>query len=91
MHGAGIVAMGFLMDTIADRHRQASELSSSVFQKDLEPIAGMCRWTEGYWDFGPGTQMKWNELQNVPRHIQLLSNYLLVRYKENVWNANPKK
>jgi hypothetical protein len=51
----------------------------------------MCRWTEGYWDFGPGTQMKWNELQNVPRHIQLLSNYLLVRYKENVWNANPKK
>jgi DGQHR domain-containing protein len=87
MHGAGIVAMGFLMDTIADRHRHNDELSISVFQNDLKPLAEICRWTEGYWDFGPGTQMKWNEVQNVPRHIQLLANYLLVRYKELVWNG----
>ena len=88
MHGAGVVSMGFLMDTIADRHRQNEEFSVSVFEKDLKPLEEICRWTDGYWDFGPGTQMKWNELQNVPRHIQLLSNFLLVRYKELVWNAN---
>jgi hypothetical protein len=35
------------------------------------------RWTNGFWDFGPGAQRKWNELQNTTRDIQLLTNYLL--------------
>jgi DGQHR domain-containing protein len=86
MHGAGIVAMGFLMDTIADRHRRTTELSSRVFENDLKPMREVCRWTEGYWEFGPDDRLKWNEVQNVPRHIQLLSNHLLIQYKALVWN-----
>jgi len=85
MHGAGVVSMGFLMDTIADRHRRKRELTSRVFEKDLQPMRDVCRWTEGYWDFGPDNRLKWNEVQNVPRHIQLLSNHLLVQYRERVW------
>ena len=77
--------MGFLMDTIADRHRDV-ELTKQVFVDDLLPLVDECRWTEGYWDFGPGEQFKWNEVQNIPKHIQRLSNYLLVKYKERVWN-----
>lgn len=84
-HGAGIKSMGFLMDTIADRHRDV-ELTKQVFVDDLLPLVDECRWTEGYWDFGPGEQFKWNEVQNIPKHIQRLSNYLLVKYKERVWN-----
>jgi DGQHR domain-containing protein len=81
MHGAGVVAMGFLMDTIADRHRRTRELSVRIFVNDLEPLKEICRWTEGYWHFGPDDVLKWNELQNVPRHIQMLSNHLLFQFR----------
>jgi hypothetical protein len=86
MHGAGIVSLGFLMDAIADRHRHSRIVSKKVFVQDLEPLADECRWTDGYWDFGPGAQRKWNEIQNTTKDIQLLSNHLLLRYKALVWN-----
>jgi len=81
MHGAGVISMGFLMDTIADRHRKQRKLTSKLFQQELEPLRTVCRWTEGYWEFGSGETLKWNELQNVPRHIQMLSSYLLNQYR----------
>ncbi len=86
LHGAGVIALGFLMDAIADRHRQTGHPDRSVFQADLEPLREVCCWTDGYWEFGPGRQRKWNEVQNTPRDIQLLANYLLVQYKALVWN-----
>jgi len=86
MHGAGIVSMGFLMDAIADRHRDVGMPSESEFREDLEPLKEVCRWTDGYWDFGPGVKRKWNEVQNTPKDIQLLANYLMVQYKALVWS-----
>lgn len=86
MHGAGIISLGFLMDAIADRHRQLRIPAADVFAADLLPLRDECRWTDGYWDFGPGAQRKWNEIQNTTRDIQVLSNHLLVRYKALVWN-----
>jgi DGQHR domain-containing protein len=86
MHGAGIVSIGFVMDAIADRHRQSGPPSREQFRRDLAPLREACRWTDGYWDFGPGVQRKWNEIQNTHRDIQLLANYLLVQYKARVWN-----
>lgn len=86
LHGAGVIALGFVMDAIADRHRQQGLPTLDVFQKDLAPLKTVCRWTDGYWDFGPGVQRKWNELQNTPKDIQILANYLLVQYKLLVWN-----
>jgi DGQHR domain-containing protein len=86
MHGAGIVSLGFVMDAIAERHRAAGVPSASVFEEDLAPLKDVCRWTDGYWDFGPGCQRKWNEIQNTSKDIQLLANYLLVQYKSLVWN-----
>ena len=91
MHGAGVVAMGFLMDTIADRHRKTTNLTTRIFEKDLTPLRDVCQWTEGYWEFGPDDRMKWNELQNVPRHIQMLSNFLLVKYRELVWQPKGRR
>jgi DGQHR domain-containing protein len=86
MHGAGIVSVGFVMDAIADRYRQSGVPTKEQFQSDLEPLRDACRWTDGYWDFGPGMQRKWNEIQNTHRDIQVLANYLLVQYKARVWN-----
>jgi hypothetical protein len=74
-----VIALGFLMDAISDRHRQAPIPRAELFASDLEPIREVCRWTDGYWEFGPGVQRKWNEIQNTPKDIQLLANYLLVQ------------
>lgn len=85
-HGAGIVSMGFVMDAIAERHRSKGFPKEKTFVRDLEPLAPFCRWTDGFWDFGPGQQRKWSEIQNTTKDIQLLSNYLIVQYKAVVWN-----
>jgi len=85
MHGVGIISLGFLMDAIADRHRQLRIPPPDVFAADLLPLRDECRWTDGYWNFGPDAQRKWNEIQNTTRDIQVLSNHLLVRYKALVW------
>lgn len=81
MHGAGILSMGYVMDWIGDRHRSKRSPSKEVFARELEPLREVCRWTDGVWDFGPGQQRKWNELQNTSKDIQLLANHLLVQYK----------
>ena len=86
MHGAGVVSLGFVMDAIADRHRQDGVPAPQKFKDDLLPLRDVCRWTDGYWDFGPGAQRKWNEIQNTSKDIQLLANYLLVQYKSRVWS-----
>lgn len=88
MHGAGIVSLGFVMDAIGERHRESGILEAGHFVEDLKPLKGVCRWTDGYWDFGPGCQRKWNEIQNTTKDIQLLSNYLLVQYKARVWTKS---
>jgi hypothetical protein len=80
--------MGYLMDAIADRHCGIAEPTEDLFSQDLEALKPYCRWTNGYWDFGPGAQFKWNELQNTSRHISMLANYLLVVYKSDVWSRN---
>ncbi len=86
LHGAGVVGLGFVMDAIADRHRGNALPTLAQFQADLEPLRDVCRWTDGYWEFGPGVQRKWNEIQNTPKDIQMLTNFLLVQYKARVWN-----
>jgi DGQHR domain-containing protein len=86
MHGAGIVAMGYLMDAIGERLRNSGALQENQFRQDLLPLVEVCRWTDGYWDFGPGVKRKWNEVQNTPRDIQMLANYLMVQYKGLVWS-----
>ena len=87
MHGAGIVSLGFTMDAIAERYRHLGVPSREQFDADLTPLRAVCRWTDGYWHFGPGQQRKWNEIQNTSKDIQLLANYLLYQYKALVWNS----
>jgi DGQHR domain-containing protein len=84
VHGAGIVSMGFLMDAISDRYRAGGGPTKAQFVDDLSPLRDACRWTDGYWDLGPGCLRAWNEIQNTPKDVQVLSNYLLVQYRELV-------
>jgi DGQHR domain-containing protein len=84
MHGAGIVSMGFIMDTIAGRYRRTGLPSEEQFGADLKELRKYCRWTEGYWEFNP--PRRWNEIQNTSKDIKLLSDYLLDQYRKHVWN-----
>ncbi len=86
MHGAGVITLGLIMDAIADRNRHVTIPSAEMFAEDLAALKEVCRWTDGYWDFGPGRQRKWNEIQNTPKDIELLANYLLTQYKGRVWS-----
>jgi len=91
MHGAGIICMGLLMDAVADRTGPGSPPSKDQFVADLLPLVPVCKWTNGYWEFGAGTQRKWNEIQNTAKDIQLLANYLLYQYKALVWDQALKR
>ena len=86
MHGVGIVSMGFVMDAIADRYLDERIPTTADFREDLLPLREICRWTSGVWDFGPGVQRRWNELQNTSKDIILLADYLLDQYRERVWS-----
>lgn len=77
MHGAGIRAMGRLMDrifsTVDPRQPDAPELT----RQHLALVAPHCRWTAGAWE---GLGMRWNEIQNLSGHTQELSSYLIRVY-----------
>ena len=81
MHGAGIIAMGLLMDTIADANLIIQEPSVETFRNELIPLEPLCHWTEGSWDFKDGSIRRWDEVQNISRDIQLLAMHLLTLYQ----------
>ena len=56
------------------------------FTADLARLKDVCRWTSGSWELGPEHYRRWNDLQNTPRDIQLLTNFLLFEYKTRVWS-----
>jgi DGQHR domain-containing protein len=88
MHGAGIIAMGYLMDAISHQRGTGQEIvGSSEFAADLKLIADDCHWTEGSWPFDDG-ERGWNDIQNTSRDIQRLSNYLQMSYRRSA-TASP--
>ena len=90
MHGVGIVSMGFVMDAIADRFLPEAWPSKEDFEAHLAELAVVCRWTAGTWDFG-SSKRRWNELQNTPKDVQLLADYLLTEYRIRVLMRGPNE
>ncbi len=78
MHGAGIRSMGRLMDRIMPSVNLSKGNSVTQVTRELKLIEPMCRWTKGRWEDIDG--LRWNEVQNVPRHINILSNVLVRAY-----------
>jgi len=77
MHGAGIRAMGRLMDRIMASIDARQSGAAEQVGADLALVAPYCHWTEGRWE---GLDLRWNEIQNVPRHIHELSSFLMRAY-----------
>jgi DGQHR domain-containing protein len=74
MGGVGIRAMGRLMDRILATVNPHDVHANEQVREDLQRIAPYCHWTSGTWE---ALGLRWNEVQNVPRHINELSNFLI--------------
>ena len=96
LHGAGITALGSLMDEMDARFqsilgkeaRAVNAVTPSFFFKDeLETIKPYCSWSKGTWVFGrdsTGEEItrRWDEVQNLSGDINLLTDYLLRLYRK---------
>jgi DGQHR domain-containing protein len=78
MHGAGIRAMGRLMDRVMAAIDPSHAKATGVVRLELGRVRPICRWTGGVWDRVNG--LRWNEIQNVPSHIRMLSDALVRAY-----------
>jgi DGQHR domain-containing protein len=78
MHGAGIRAMGKLMDLVMASVDPTTAGAAERVRADLACLAPHCHWTDGQWE---ELRMDWDEVQNLRRHINELSNYLVRTYR----------
>lgn len=79
MHSVGLRAMGRLMNRVMASIDPHSPAAGRYARRELEKIAPICHWTHGSWD---ALGLRWNELQNIPAHVRMLSNLLVRRYVE---------
>lgn len=81
-HGAGIISLGLIMDAICDEVEDTRVLEQSDFVAELVKLRPHCKWTHGEWNFGSGITRRWNDIQNIPRDIELLANHLVKLYTD---------
>lgn len=75
-HGAGIQAMGYVLDTLT-ADVAAPEVPGLDLDEAIRPLRAVCAWTSGTWQFGDDDVRKWNQIQNTPNDIRVLTNYLV--------------
>lgn len=75
-HGAGIQALGFVMDALTDGV-SAPDLLGLDLERTISGLRDHCAWTSGVWNFGPDQVRRWNGVQNTPTDVKLLTGHLL--------------
>jgi DGQHR domain-containing protein len=78
MHSVGLRAMGRLMDRVMSGIDPDTPKATLLVRQQLGRVASTCHWTAGRWDEVGG--LRWNELQNLPSHLRMLSNVLVRSY-----------
>jgi len=73
-HGAGIVAMGYVMELL---HSTEGAETQSDFVPGLTILKDYTAWTSGRWPLTEYDERNWNGIQNTPTDIDLLTNYLV--------------
>lgn len=77
-HGAGIRSMGYVLDTVTG-DVAAPDLPGLDLDRVIRPLRDVCAWASGVWEFEPGEVRRWNQIQNTPNDIRLLTNYLVAQ------------
>lgn len=80
-HGAGIVAMGFVMDLL---YTQQGATTAKEFQIGLQLLKPHTAWTSGTWSIPDYNDIPWNDIQNTPKDIDLLTRYLVSTTKRQL-------
>lgn len=78
-HGAGIRAMGALLDRIASRINLEQKNLKASFKNELAPIKSKCAWTKGRW---PLINLSWNAIEVTTRSVNELTRVLNSLYME---------
>jgi DGQHR domain-containing protein len=78
MHSTGTRAMGRLMDRVMGSVAEGERRTAKAVTRELDRIRPFCRWTTGVWEELGG--LRWNEIQNIPAHIRMLSKFLVDCY-----------
>lgn len=73
LHGAGITAMGYVMDELNIRDGAHTK---AAFERGLGRLSGRTHWTSGEWNFGSEKRL-WNSLQNTKSDYRLLCHHLV--------------
>lgn len=73
LHGAGIQALGALMDFLMPRARQHVD-PGTFLRQALQAIAPACAWRTGSW---PDMDCAWNDIENTPRAVRRLADQLV--------------
>ena len=73
--------MGRLMDRIMAGINARDANASAAAEREVRRVAPVCRWTEGNWE--ELNNIAWNEVENTPRHVRVLSNYLIRAYVQS--------
>lgn len=77
LHGAGVQAMGDVMEVLAQR---SDARSTEEFYEGLECLRTRTAWSNGEWELA-GEVRRWNSLQNINRDVALLKHYLIAIVK----------
>src|SRR5262249_18523839 len=82
-HGAGFVALGFVLEEIVELFPGPGLPTEDRFVRELSRLAPFCHWTpeSGDWDLG-GVRRRWNEFQNTPRDTRLLADLVCQAYRQ---------
>lgn len=80
LHGAGIQAMGDVMEVLAER---GGARSVEDFRDGLMCLIDRTAWTSGEWQLADEVR-RWNSLQNVNRDVALLKHYLVAIVKADL-------
>ena len=74
-HGAGIRALGHLMDAWTE-DTAVADLDRSGLRERLTAMRPRTAWTSGVWDLRDGETRRWNSWQNTPNDLMGLSLHL---------------
>jgi DGQHR domain-containing protein len=83
-HGAGIAALGFVMDHLTEGVALAEVGQAS---SKIGVLTGAA-WTTGEWAFPTGSR-RWNQIQNTPNDIRLLTDFLMSQLSAGLTLGSP--
>ena len=83
-HGAGIISMGHIMDTVFTIKRSETV---GEFIDILNLLKPHTAWTSGYWEFDSGKK-SFSEIQNIPNHISELRDFLFKKVTTEIWKLS---